>query len=414
MNKLTYRRGIAAVSGVALAAASLSVTTALAASADTAPVDQGVAVDNSLEANPLQLNDNFEPLDGNVDVNIIGGEVVRNSPGAASWIGTKKDGGLVPICTATVIAKQYVLTATHCVVDTVPDAARYRVRINSLKNGEGGQVLEVEGWQTKYDVRVAKLKKPIEVETKIVKLAKSDPPSGSTNQIYGWGATQPGNNSPVSPVLKTANVKVTSLSGRDYKGGPAIDSTGINGSAWKGDSGGPQFYNGEQVGVASTAATQTKTQTYSSVAQNYDFIMSAMDGGDEPAPEPTPEPEPTPTPEPTPDVPDMENPADFPLDDYKTVVSEVNSTVASASKATVTVDINHACSQNLRIYLNSPSGQRYLLKRSSYTFNCKKWEGEQTLSVDVSGSANGVWALEVSDSYSGGTGTFNGWKLALN
>lgn len=412
MNKLTYRRGIAAFSGLALAAASLSVTTALAApTGDVADAD-AVQPETNVPVG-LQLDDNFEPLDGSVDVDIIDGEVARDNPGAASWIGTKKDGGLVPICTATVIAKQYVLTATHCVVDSVPDSDRYRVRVNSLNNGSGGEIFEVESWKTKYDVRVAKLKTPIP-NPKIVKLAKSDPPNGSTNQIYGWGATKPGNDSPVSPVLKMANVKVTSLNGRDYKGGPAINSTGISGNAWKGDSGGPQFYNGEQVGVASTAATQNKTQTYSSVAKNYDFIMSSMDGGDAPAPTPTPEPEPTPTPTPTPDVPDMENPADFPLNDYETVISEVKSTVASASKATVTVDINHACSQNLRIYLNGPGGQRYLLKRSSYTFNCKQWQGAQTLSVDVSGNASGVWSLEVMDSYSGGTGTFNGWKLALS
>ena len=44
-------------------------------------------------------------------------------------------------------------------------------------------------------------------------------------------------------------------------------------AAWRGDSGGPQFYNGRQVGVASTADGRTR-QNYGSVANSRAWITS--------------------------------------------------------------------------------------------------------------------------------------------
>jgi hypothetical protein len=59
---------------------------------------------------------------------------------------------------------------------------------------------------------------------------------------------------------------------RDYFGGPAVRSRGISGTTGWGDSGGPQMYNGVQVGVCSTG-TNTE-QTYASVAANRDWIRT--------------------------------------------------------------------------------------------------------------------------------------------
>ena len=66
---------------------------------------------------------------------------------------------------------------------------------------------------------------------------------------------------------------MTSNSVTDAYGGQAIRSTRINGNAWRGDSGGPQFYNGQQVGVASTA-DGSSIQNYGSVAYNRAWITS--------------------------------------------------------------------------------------------------------------------------------------------
>ena len=76
-----------------------------------------------------------------------------------------------------------------------------------------------------------------------------------------------------STQLKTATVRVTTLNATDAYGGQAIGSTRINGNAWRGDSGGPQFYNGQQVGVASTADGASR-QYYGSVPNNRAWIQS--------------------------------------------------------------------------------------------------------------------------------------------
>jgi secreted trypsin-like serine protease len=76
-----------------------------------------------------------------------------------------------------------------------------------------------------------------------------------------------------SPVLKTATVRVTTTNASDAFGGQAIGSTRINGNAWRGDSGGPQFYQGRQVGVASTADGVSR-QFYGSVAFNRAWIRA--------------------------------------------------------------------------------------------------------------------------------------------
>lgn len=136
-----------------------------------------------------------------------------------------------------------------------------------------------------------------------------------------------------------------------------------------------------------------------------------------PAPEepaPTPEPEPAPEPEPTPAPGDMKNDTDYAINDYETVTSQVTSSTASASTARVTLDVGHTCKQNLRINLVDPSGQKHLLKRSKYAFSCTDWNGSETIEVPVSGTASGTWGLEVSDWYSGNTGTLRGWELGLS
>jgi secreted trypsin-like serine protease len=79
-------------------------------------------------------------------------------------------------------------------------------------------------------------------------------------------------------VLKVANVQVTGQS-TDAYGGRAIQSVGINGSAWKGDSGGPELAGGVQVGVASTVQNQDGSNTrgtnnYGSVASSRSWIRT--------------------------------------------------------------------------------------------------------------------------------------------
>ncbi|MFD0785191.1 S1 family peptidase [Micromonospora azadirachtae] len=190
---------------------------------------------------------------------IIGGGTVSSAPWAAAVF---SNGSFT--CSGSVIAAQWVLTARHCISGTMS------VRIGSVNRSSGGVTRTVSATYTRYDLALMRLSSSVSTST--VTLATSNPPIGSTNSIYGWGMTCYSGCS-ASTVLKTANVQVTSNSATDAYGGQAIRSSRINGNAWRGDSGGPQFYNGRQVGVASTA-DGVNIQNYGSVAYNRSWITS--------------------------------------------------------------------------------------------------------------------------------------------
>lgn len=189
---------------------------------------------------------------------IIGGSYVSSAPWAAAVFA---NGSFT--CSGSVIGAEWVLTARHCLNGSMS------VRIGSVYYASGGTTRTVSATYSRYDLALMRLSSP--VSTSYVTLATANPPTYSTNSIYGWGMTCYSGCS-ASSQLKTANVQVTGTT-TDAYGGPAIRSTRINGNAWRGDSGGPQFYNGRQVGVASTA-NGTTIQNYASVASSRSWITS--------------------------------------------------------------------------------------------------------------------------------------------
>jgi secreted trypsin-like serine protease len=200
---------------------------------------------------------------------IIGGGTVSSAPWGAQiyWDNVTTFGGFE--CSGTIIAAQWVLTAQHCL-----NSPGMHVRVGNVNLGQG--TLVAVNRQVASPVGdMGLLHLASSVSTTYMTLASSAPPVNSTNQIYGWGRTL--NQSPPSSVLKTANVRVTGTS-RDGVGGQAIASRGVNGSAWHGDSGGPELYNGQQVGVCSTGSNSGSnpqgTQNYASVAANRSWIRS--------------------------------------------------------------------------------------------------------------------------------------------
>ncbi|GAB3188030.1 trypsin [Micromonospora palomenae] len=190
---------------------------------------------------------------------IIGGNTVSSAPWAAAVF---SNGSFT--CSGSVISSQWVLTARHCISGSMS------VRVGSVYRSSGGVTRTVSATYSRYDLALMRLSSP--VTTSAVTLASSNPPVGSTNTIYGWGQTCYSGCS-ASSQLKTASVQVTSTNVTDAYGGQAIRSTEISGNAWRGDSGGPQFYNGRQVGVASTA-DGVSIQNYGSVAYNRAWITS--------------------------------------------------------------------------------------------------------------------------------------------
>jgi len=194
-----------------------------------------------------------------VGPSIIGGSTASAAPWAAAVF---SDGAF--FCSGTIISPTYVLTATHCISGTMS------VRVGSLSRTTGGFTSAVTSTSTRYDLALMKLATPI--TTTYMALSSSYPPVGSTNSIYGWGRTC-NSGCAASTVLKTATVRVTSTNQLDNGGGRAILSSMISGAAWSGDSGGPETYNGVQVGVASLADGVSQ-QIYGSVAYNRSWITS--------------------------------------------------------------------------------------------------------------------------------------------
>jgi secreted trypsin-like serine protease len=191
--------------------------------------------------------------------NIIGGSTVSSAPWAAAVL---SNGSFT--CSGTIISANYVLTARHCITGTMS------VRVGSVNRTSGGTTRTVSSTTTQNDLALMRLSSSI--STTYMPLSSSYPPVGSTNSIYGWGQTCYSGCS-ASTTLKTATVSVTSTNVTDAYGGRAIASTRSSGNAWRGDSGGPQVYNGAQVGVASTA-DGTSRQYYGSVAYNRAWIQS--------------------------------------------------------------------------------------------------------------------------------------------
>ncbi|RZQ65659.1 S1 family peptidase [Amycolatopsis suaedae] len=204
------------------------------------------------------------PQPGGVQPFIVGGDVASPVPYAAQVYVEGRFN-----CSGTIISAQWVLTAEHCLGNSMS------VRLGSNDLG-GGTEVTVDRQEVAPGADIALLHLTSSFDTTYVTLGDADPATGATNQIFGWGRETP--TGPAAPKLKTANVEVTGKS-QDYLGGPAIQSRGINGAAWKGDSGGPQMADGKQVGVASTVQNQggenpNGTNNYGSVANSRDWIRS--------------------------------------------------------------------------------------------------------------------------------------------
>jgi len=198
---------------------------------------------------------------GDISPQIVNGGYVSSAP----WAAALYINGRV-WCSGTIIASRWVLTAKHC----ADGGGSKTVRVGNVRHASGIQA-NVSRVHENPNGDMSLLFLNRSISTTYAQLASSDPPIGSINRIYGWGTlsnTDP--SSPLSDRLKYADVRVTSTSASDYYGGWGIRSRGVTGVTGWGDSGGPQMYNGRQVGVCSTG-TLTE-QTYASVARNRNWI----------------------------------------------------------------------------------------------------------------------------------------------
>jgi secreted trypsin-like serine protease len=209
---------------------------------------------------PAATADNAVPM-------IIGGGNASNAPWAARLFVNGQQN-----CTSTIIAPQYILTAKHC----VSGAGTYTFRIGSLDQTTGGTTATgtTITRSPNADIAIVKLDRSVQATYSPLGSA-SDVSINQAVQVYGWGATctnQPEINCQ-SRLLKVANVTVTSTSCRDFASGIAVCARRGNGITAGGDSGGPMFASGRQVGVASTSDRATST-AYTNITQYRTWIRS--------------------------------------------------------------------------------------------------------------------------------------------
>jgi secreted trypsin-like serine protease len=207
-----------------------------------------------------------EPTGGATPM-IIGGGNASNAPWAARLFVNGQQN-----CTATIIAPQYILTAKHC----VSGSGTYTFRIGSLNQSSGGTMATGVAITRNASADLAIVRLDRSVSATYSPLGTSSNVSvGQSVQVYGWGATctnQPEINCQ-STLLKVANVTVTSVSCSDYAGGVAVCANRGNGITAGGDSGGPMFASGRQVGVASTSDRATRT-AYTNITRYRTWIQS--------------------------------------------------------------------------------------------------------------------------------------------
>lgn len=204
---------------------------------------------------------------GTVAPRIIDGGLASNAPWAARLFVNGQQN-----CTATIIAPTYILTAKHC----VSSSGTYSFRIGSLDQTSGGTVANgtTITRHSRADIAIVRLDRSVSATYSPLGTS-SNVAVGQTVQVYGWGATctgQPEINCQ-SRYLKYANVRVTSVSCSDYTGGIAVCASRINGITAGGDSGGPMFASGRQVGVASTSDRATRT-AYTNITRYRSWIQS--------------------------------------------------------------------------------------------------------------------------------------------
>ncbi|XP_063834120.1 vitellin-degrading protease-like [Ostrinia nubilalis] len=197
---------------------------------------------------------------------IVGGEEIEITD-APHQVGLLFKGDF--ICGGSIVAKDVVITAAHCLSTTNP--LDYTVRVGSSYSGSGGQVLRVAkvlghpDYNSNNDIAIVWLSKPVTFSDKVAAIPMKDSneevPDGAMTQVTGYGATD--------PWFKNYNVKlrrvmvpkvnhdVCQKAYAPAKITPQMLCAGFpegGKDACQGDSGGPLIHDGKLAGIVSFGA----------------------------------------------------------------------------------------------------------------------------------------------------------------
>ncbi|RJQ76735.1 trypsin [Pseudonocardiaceae bacterium YIM PH 21723] len=182
---------------------------------------------------------------------IINGEYADSGPWAVAIMVNNAQN-----CSGSIIKANWVITAKHC------DNASNQFLIGDIDRTKGQSRRAIKTVKhPSADIVLYQLDSA--VQTEYAKLASVAPKVGDQEQPYGFGRTESARD---SRYLKTATMRITSVSSQ------YIDATQVDGYTGPGDSGGPVFSGGVQIGVHSYGDTNAGTSGHTNVATYKSWI----------------------------------------------------------------------------------------------------------------------------------------------
>lgn len=230
------------------------------------------------------------PEDDDESNRVVGG--TDAAPGSAPYQ-VSLQGLFGHSCGGSIIDREWVLTAAHCVQTTSPKLLKVLVGTNKLN--AGGQRYGVEKFfiHSRYsipafhnDIALVKLKSTLQYSDLVQPIVYSERelPENATLRLTGWGRLSTIGSIPNN--LQTIDLKYVPYEEckRLHNNSPNVDIghvctlTKKGEGACNGDSGGPLVYDGKLVGVVNFGVPCAKgfPDAYARVSYYHDWIRTTM------------------------------------------------------------------------------------------------------------------------------------------
>lgn len=222
--------------------------------------------DSSSDDGSQSDNNSSSSDDGSQSDDEMPSEAAKKS--RAQFHATGDDSNLVnaSVCTGTMVSKQWMITASHCVDK--------KASLSSVSFGNGDTPIDVDSVinHPKHDVALLHLTNAAPASPVKIYSGKELTQS-TTGDVFGWGGESKGKQGKSAEKLTTAQAKIGGKISRDaglIKGMPTQKAKILNGArSARGDSGGPFIVNNNVYGIlsqgivdASGDATSTTTALF--------------------------------------------------------------------------------------------------------------------------------------------------------